>query len=495
MKNDKTKILLGLLLLGGVLLFEVANLGAVSLWHDEAFSGLLPQYNFKEMIHRIGLDVHPPLYYIFLKLWLFTFGNTPFTLRLFSLLFGVITLLVTYIFANEVVKNKKIAFLSVVLMGLNLYQIQYNLEARMYTLGAFFIVLSSYALLKAERTNSIKWWGIYVFCTASALYTHYYTFFFVFAQAFYLSFGFLKKLKFSLRLWLKNKKFQRCTISFLSIGLLFLPWLKTFLKQAAQVEKSYWIPKINIWSLPCTFYKMISGRDINPNNHWYILIVLTIFILASAIYFVLKIKKPAKWLVISLLFIPFLLAVLSSIKTSIYLDRYFIFSLPFLLIVVSATLLNVKYKKIQTCLILIAVLASALNIPLRWHELNIANKPGMKEAAEYINNNAKNEKIYVGSSFVYFTFLYYNKTLIRPKLYAPGTLSHFSGTALLSSGDVIKNLEKQVKKKDIIWMINTTGFGNFQPQIPKNWHKIEEKWFRDLYDYRGWIIISKYRVD
>ena len=118
----------------------------------------------------------------------------------------------------------------------------------------------------------------------------------------------------------------------------------------------------------------------------------------------------------------------------------------------------------------------------------------MAGAAAYLNREAMlQDKIFVGSSFVYFTFRYYNQTSICPKLYAPGELSHFSGTALLSDEDIIKNFQ-EAEKGEIVWLVNTTGFGNFQPEVPSGWIKLEEKSFQDAYDYRGWIIISKYKI-
>lgn len=119
----------------------------------------------------------------------------------------------------------------------------------------------------------------------------------------------------------------------------------------------------------------------------------------------------------------------------------------------------------------------------------------MAEAAAYLNRQAKpGEKIYVGSSFVYFTFKYYNQTGTHPELFVPGSLPHFSGTALLSPENIIKDFYQGINKGDIVWMINTTGFGNYQPSLPLNWVKVEEKGVQDVYDYQGWIIVTKYQV-
>jgi uncharacterized membrane protein len=84
----KNYLPLGIITLSA-LAVRLYKLTAISLWHDEAFSALLVRYSWSEMIHRIGLDVHPPMYYIFLRFWHYLFGDSLFSLRAFSVLFGL----------------------------------------------------------------------------------------------------------------------------------------------------------------------------------------------------------------------------------------------------------------------------------------------------------------------------------------------------------------------------------------------------------------------
>jgi uncharacterized membrane protein len=78
-----------LILILGLLLRLYHNTN-ISLWHDEAFSALLIKYPWQEMLYRIGLDVHPPAYYIFLRIWHYIFSDSLLSLRLFSVFFGVV---------------------------------------------------------------------------------------------------------------------------------------------------------------------------------------------------------------------------------------------------------------------------------------------------------------------------------------------------------------------------------------------------------------------
>ncbi len=477
-----------------VMALEFYNLTAMALWHDEAFSALLIKYNFKEMMYRIGLDVHPPFYYIILRGWNFLFGNSLFFLRALSVFFGALAILAVYLFVKEAFNNRKFALFSSILFAFSSFQIQYAMEARMYPLGVFLVIASSYFLLRALKSKNWKYWLCYVFFAVCGIYTHYYIFFSLLAQGIFLLYWIFRKSKFKFSAWLSNKDMKFALISYLLIVLSYIPWLNVFFRQIGQVEKNYWIPKINIWTILASFLKLTTGTGIDAPRFWYIVISLALVIFAVIIFFLSKNKNSLKWFVFLLFIVPFLASIGVSIKRSIFLDRYFIFVLPFYSILITGAILAIKNKLLKNILISVAILGTLISFPIYWTNLKVTEKPGMKGAADYLNQQVQpNEKIYVGSSFVYFTFKYYNQTGIYPLLYVPGPLAHFSGTALLSESDTIKNFNKEVEKKDIVWLINTTGFGGYQPSAPDNWKEIEEKGFEDVCN-RGWIIATKYQV-
>lgn len=476
-----------LLILAGILFgFQFLHLTTMALWHDEAFSGLLIQYGLPEMMHRIALDVHPPLYYLVLKIWAMVFTSSLFALRLFSFTFGALTIFATYALAKKITEKKSIALLSSALLALSSFQIQYNLEARMYTLGTFFIVCSSIFLLQGLRRNEKKYWFLYALFTSAALYTHYYTFFIACAQGLFLLYSIFK-----------NATIIRSVFfSFALVFISYIPWLPTFLKQLKQVEQSFWIPPMTIWSIPSTLLKMLTGVALPPERFAPLLVFGTLLIFASSIFAVKKLSNnPKKWLLPLALYIPFIGSIVLSLKTSIYLDRYFIFSLPFFFILIASALLYTPNVFTKRLLIVTLVMGTFVSFPIFWHVLKPEQKPGMAGAASYLNQRANpHDKIFVGSSFVYFTFKYYNNTSIAPLLYAPTKLQHYSGTALLSDNDIIKDFSRGVKNNDKVWTIDTTGFGNFQPQAPSSWIKKSEAIFPDVYDYRGSIIVREYDI-
>lgn len=52
-----------------------------SIWFDEAYSVNLAQRSVGEIISLTAVDVHPPLYYLFLKVWGEIFGFSEVALR------------------------------------------------------------------------------------------------------------------------------------------------------------------------------------------------------------------------------------------------------------------------------------------------------------------------------------------------------------------------------------------------------------------------------
>jgi len=497
--RDKKIILILLISILTVAVLEICNLNTISLWHDEAFSALLIKYNFNEMMYRIGLDVHPPFYYLVLRVWNFFFDNSVFSLRGFSVFFSLLAILSMYFLVKETLKNKWLALFSSVFLSFNSFQIQYAMEARMYSLALFLVIISTYFLARSFNKNKAIWWILYFLAITAGIYTHYFFFFLVGAQAIFFILKFFFDFRNKPSDILKDKNFKMgMGVYFLTL-ISYLPWLKIFLRQLRQVEESYWIPRMNVWSIPNTFAKMLIGEGLDQSKFWYLLLLLIFITLFAFVFFLKRIKIFYKWLFFLLFSFPFFAVIIFSIKTPIYMERYFILCLPFYLVIISGALFSFKNKTIKRIFGTIIITGTIISFPIYWALLSPYEKPGMAQASKFLSQNIKaNEKIFVGSSLIYFNFKYYNQyvnpTKIHPLLYAPDPLKHYSGTALLSEGDIIRDFSSATKKGDIVWMVNTTGFGNYQPEVPKNWKALEKKEFPEVYQYRGSIILTKYKI-
>lgn len=577
MTIDKAKLpLFAIIILGSIL--RIFYIDKVSLWHDEAFSALLIRYPFSEMIQRIILDVHPPFYYILLRIWDIILGDSLLSLRLFSAFFGILTIVFTYKFIKTAFKDDKLSLISAVLIAVNPFQIQYSTEARMYTLGTFLIILSSWLLIKALESQtallqeslmrespknackeSLKkcdwlnvlrnknsglglvydktpaviknyyWWILYGISAALAIYTHYYLIFSIAAQALFIIYWTIKNHGLKIGELIKNENIKGAIIAYAVSFILFLPWLPILLRQIGQVEANYWIPAMDRYSIPNTIFHLFTGSNIYTNN--INLIIFSLIFLGISAIAVKREKNSYKWLVVFSFLIPFIIAIILSFKRSLYLDRYFVFSGLFYVVIIAFFVKSVTKKSLQNILLGILILSSILFFIRNWQKISPNGKQGMSGASEYLFKNANpGDKVYVNSSFIFFTYKYYayqnyfndgypsnfnpsdmieeNNVFadqriypeyLTPLLYTPGLtklsdIPHFSGTALLTDYDLLTDFNKNIRRGETIWLLWTTGFGSGKPDVPKNWTQVDEAGFQDVFDYRGWIVITKYQV-
>lgn len=84
-----------------------------SLWGDEAWTAIIMKYDFKEMIREIGQDVHPPLYFVLLKLIVTLFGQHIEIMKIMSVIPTIILMAIG--------KNIFNIFLKVILLQVFLF--------------------------------------------------------------------------------------------------------------------------------------------------------------------------------------------------------------------------------------------------------------------------------------------------------------------------------------------------------------------------------------
>jgi hypothetical protein len=116
----------------------------------------------------------PPLF--FLLTWLTKGFDGVEGLRVISLLAGLATIPLTYLFGERTV-GQPAAVVGSLLIALSPFQIFYGTEARAYALATFLCLLAAFALLVAIESGRVRWWVVYGLSVAAAAYTHYTTVF------------------------------------------------------------------------------------------------------------------------------------------------------------------------------------------------------------------------------------------------------------------------------------------------------------------------------
>ena len=121
-------------------------------------------------------------------------GDTPFTLRLLSVLFGLLAIFGMYLFCVEAFSEqdpqaaRRIGLLVATLMAVSAFQMAWSRQVRMYALGTALTALSTWALVRALRSRQAAWhaWLMYAALALACAYTHYYALFTIACQYAYI---------------------------------------------------------------------------------------------------------------------------------------------------------------------------------------------------------------------------------------------------------------------------------------------------------------------
>lgn len=248
-EKQSKKELAGILffLLGAGMLVSSAFLCVGSdIWYDEVFSLGLVRKPVWELISITARDVHPPLYYLILKLFLTAVPESTVAMQVTAAkLVSWLPFLCMLLLAVFPVKKYfgtlsagLFFFLTMSMPGLS----EYTVEIRMYSYAALFVVMTmteAFGVLTEGRRRN---WILLTGAALCACYTHYFAC--VAACMVYLYvlvMLLLKKQKNELRSFFFSAAV--CVVC-------YLPWLLAAVtRQVSQVKESYWIQPVSLRTL------------------------------------------------------------------------------------------------------------------------------------------------------------------------------------------------------------------------------------------------------
>ncbi|MFB2773219.1 glycosyltransferase family 39 protein [Pelatocladus sp. BLCC-F211] len=191
------------------------------------FQRFNPEKNFGDTIKSLAIDtpLNPPFYYLLARFWSQIFGDSITAIRILSVVISLLVFPCIYWLCSELFKVPlSLPGIAIALLAISPMQIIYAQEAQEYILWEVTILLSSAALLRALRLESIQQtdekrlfnWGFYTFSLSLSLYTFSLSIFLVFAHIFYV----IATAKFFVNKTVKN--FLASNL----IGILsFMPWI------------------------------------------------------------------------------------------------------------------------------------------------------------------------------------------------------------------------------------------------------------------------------
>lgn len=248
------------------------QIGQESIWFDEWHSmTLAADGDPMNVIEAAARDVHPPLYFLFLKLWSFLISPSLISARSFSAFVSALALIPFWRLARRWI-GPGAALIASCLMGLSPFQLWYAQEARMYALlvlGETLVLLCAVSLFSPEASRREgkrlgAGLGLLVF-TALLLGTH---FFALFVILFVGLFGILQLIR------PEGRSKPRSTW-FLIWSVWTLIWILTGLFQLADRlatgEGIDWIPPAGAGMFVGILFAFTYGVFIIPRPVWIIL--------------------------------------------------------------------------------------------------------------------------------------------------------------------------------------------------------------------------------
>ncbi len=243
-ENVIVRVVNGNIFYGGCLLLAGIGLGILSvfsfsgdIWIDEAWTMRFIAPSYSECLELLAADVHPPLYYLIVKLvvdvvHLLDWGIPDVHV---AKLCSVVPLLVMVIVGGTYIRKRYgrlSAGMYMVLISCTPVMLAMGVEARMYSWAVLFVSMTYLCAERLVDGRSIRLWGGFVLFSLCAAYTHYYAIVAVMPAYLYVA----SALRGGLKAWI---------LACLIVCVCYSPWLLVFVKQVSRVGENYWIPSVD----------------------------------------------------------------------------------------------------------------------------------------------------------------------------------------------------------------------------------------------------------
>lgn len=321
------------------------------IWLDEGYRFIQSQ-NLKAYLDYLIYDTNPPLMPFLLHFWVNFFDKSEFALRLFPLTFSILGLILSGILGlNFFDKRFTLFFLS--FLSTSPFFIKYSRDVTPYAVVLFFAILSTYLFLKLLNRqtgyNKKIFFLCYFLVLTGGLYTHY-SFIYIYLAQIITIIIHRRNLMYS--------DFKHIIRVFLWGAIISFPVIYQIIAQYLFIRGYRWIPDFNFHILGDTLLTIASTK-LN------LLILLCCF--CVAIYLRINNKKsPHHKILIDYLILAgplpiLLIAILSKVYYSFFVDRYFLlsaFAIWFLVCLLAS--------KVRICFLLLGltVMGNLIKLPL-----------------------------------------------------------------------------------------------------------------------------------
>ena len=372
------------------LIFRFYNVGYDNLWFDEFFSFWVtdPKLSFAETFSRVkSTESIPFLYYYIVKICNSLFGYNPIVGRIFSAVFGFLSIFTVSYLCKKFVSNKSY-LLTLCLTSLNIYLIIYSQEMRVYILTFFLISLALIFFFNLYNENKSKIitknFILFSFFMLLAILSHPFS---IIVLSSLICFIILDYFLFKA----KNIKIN---ISLILISIFTLFFLFHYLQYVSLVTDTIdWIKQPGFKFYTNFYFSKFFGSRLLGIIHLVTLIILSFYLWKKIIY-----NKKIIFLYIMLFLSYFIPLIYGYFLKPIIFPRYIIFVLIPIILIMSILVFYLENKNLRRFLIFFFIF---INLGNHLTESTLKQffyerekfKPDFDTALEIINSSETNNII------------------------------------------------------------------------------------------------------
>lgn len=465
-RTDYIFVAIAVALLVGLALW---NISGPSIWFDEAFGAYMIHYNFLDIARYTATDVHPPLFYWFLKCWAAVFGHTELGLRSMSVFFGVVTALFGFLLTRRQF-GRRAAITGLFILALSPLFIRYSQEARMYTMVAAIVLSATYVLLRALETKSRKLWILYGVLVALGMWTHYFT---ALAWLSHWVWRYITIRRTGARRKMLVKKFfdkNWVTAHIVAIAL-FLPWLPAMAIQLFVVQTGgFWIQPVGVDTVTGYFGTLVFFLEHDHVTGW----LSAALAVMGVVMTVLAVRayrsgnemfKRNYLLFFCLAAVPPILMFIISLPplTSSFVERYVLPAAVASAFFVGVTLVyglrgTRFWRQLVIYVVIVAMLVSGLGYMYYYGNYNKNSRTDIQTkqlVRQVVEKAAPGEPIIINTPWVFYEAIFYNSNR-NPIYFVDASTSYKYGSLDMlkySDNHKIKDLDTFTKAHPVVWYI------------------------------------------
>jgi 4-amino-4-deoxy-L-arabinose transferase-like glycosyltransferase len=427
---------------------RIAGLTAQSLWRDEVDAlrySQEPMATLASNFFRQGWN--GPLYYVCLRFWIALSGDSEFSLRYFSLCFGLLGVALTYRLGRTWF-SARVGGLAALLMACSPYMVWYGQEAKMYAPLCVMVLAALLVYRHAVQCGEWYMWAAAVVLAWVTVTVH------------YLGGLLLPTMVVLLVVWWPTAR-RRWPQALLALASLFLPvivampWVFPVIVQGRDLGYH----AVDLRGMITVMLHVFSRGVMPSGQQGPMALALFLGLAGSALWPGAAVwswwlwSKPSRfdrWRSVLALWawiaVPILGLYVISLRAPMFVDRYLIWIGPAVYLLIARGLDQIRWRSVLVFVLCLATLLG-LNGRSVWEQSATPFKSDFRAAAAYVQAHRQaDELVLFHISYVRYTFEYYY-----------GTSSPFADGIPTNEQTQPSTVDAEMQRRtagyDVVWLV------------------------------------------